>query len=594
MKAYPIIWKNPEFYDDHIVMIGSFHLICAYLKMIGKKMNESGLVDVLLEAGVMSVGSMNGVMSAKNYSCAINCHKVMAESLEVLLLDRYLETRSLKSLPGDLLQAIDHIINERSSENLDAIMQNKALANFLEEYSLFRQQVRGGSLGKTAQFWLTYMHHVSLVLSLQHAVKINDYYLYGACLSKMVDLFFSFDGQNYARYLCYFSLFLVNIEETHPGATELLKLGAISVARSFIPANRCAVDKTIEETFMRHAKSQAGPGGRGAGISGLLNNYEAYRRWARTADERSRYVEVMLQMANMSDGGSGRKHRDTRPSQVKKGEKAAFATAEAIQNFMDPFQVEVDDKLYCISSGAAVPLNIESDIMNAELYGTAAKEAFISGRLRKNEQFFEPIKRLNQKTFADIGKASVVKTSSNREVQYKQQANVAFQLLVLSQEQSEKIDVRELMKYPLMPVPSSIGTPNGYLLKTDKSKGFTYLTKELDNLTMPSDAKTLNVEDGNAIFYCMKEVPATFKQICEKIYDVSIVGKSDLLFSTDMYKENSIKSVERTSRGSGQKRIIKGESTKRPENWKSFLSNDSNKQQLVRLLLKVWSSGNFG
>ena len=115
------------------------------------------------------------------------------------------------------------------------------------------------------------------------------------------------------------------------------------------------MDKTIEETFMRHAKSQAGPGGRGAGISGLLNNYEAYRRWARTAHERSRYVEVMLQMANMSDGGSGRKHRDTRPSQVKKSEKAAFATVEAIQNFMDPFQVEMDDKRYRILSGAAVP-----------------------------------------------------------------------------------------------------------------------------------------------------------------------------------------------------------------------------------------------
>ena len=52
---------------------------------------------------------------------------------------------------------------------------------------------------------------------------------------------------------------------------------------------------------------------------------------------------------------------------------------------MDPFQVEADDKLYCISSGAAVPLNIESDIMNAELSDTAAKEPFISGRLRKNE-----------------------------------------------------------------------------------------------------------------------------------------------------------------------------------------------------------------
>jgi len=41
----------------------------------------------------------------------------------------------------------------------------------------------------------------------------------------MTELFFSFDGNNYARYTTFFSLFLTNIEETHPGATDLLKLG---------------------------------------------------------------------------------------------------------------------------------------------------------------------------------------------------------------------------------------------------------------------------------------------------------------------------------------------------------------------------------
>ena len=75
MKAYPIIWKSPDFYDDHIVIIGSFHLICEYLKMIGKKINESGLADVLLEAGFVSVGFVSGVISCKNYSHAINCTK---------------------------------------------------------------------------------------------------------------------------------------------------------------------------------------------------------------------------------------------------------------------------------------------------------------------------------------------------------------------------------------------------------------------------------------------------------------------------------------------------------------------------------------
>ena len=61
-------------------MIGSFYLICAYLKTIGEKTNDSGLADVLLEAVVISVGFVNGVISENNYSRAINGHKVMAKA----------------------------------------------------------------------------------------------------------------------------------------------------------------------------------------------------------------------------------------------------------------------------------------------------------------------------------------------------------------------------------------------------------------------------------------------------------------------------------------------------------------------------------
>ena len=168
-------------------------------------------------------------------------------------------------------------------------------------------------------------------LFLLYAVKINDYYLYGACLSKMVDLFFSFDSQNYARYLCYFSLFLVNIVITHAGATELLELDAKCVATSFILANRCVVGKTIEEIFLQHAKSQAGPGRRGPRISGLLNNYEAYRRWARTAHEKSRYVKVMLQMQIYPMMVAVENTMISAIASKKKSEKSTCGTVEATE-----------------------------------------------------------------------------------------------------------------------------------------------------------------------------------------------------------------------------------------------------------------------
>ena len=88
-------------------------------------------------------------------------------------------------------------------------------------------------------------------------------------------------------------MFMANIELSHPKAIDQIKLGVISVARSFIPGNRCAVDRTIEETFMKHAKSRGGSGGF-SGISGISQNYSAYQRWVRSTHERTKYLECTL------------------------------------------------------------------------------------------------------------------------------------------------------------------------------------------------------------------------------------------------------------------------------------------------------------
>jgi len=59
----------------------------------------------------------------------------------------------------------------------------------------------------------------------------------------------------HCRYLTWFEVFLTNIDLTHPGAKELLQKGGIAVTRSLIPGSCSAVDKTMEETFMKFAKS---------------------------------------------------------------------------------------------------------------------------------------------------------------------------------------------------------------------------------------------------------------------------------------------------------------------------------------------------
>ena len=245
-------------------------------------------------------------------------------------------------------------------------------------------------------------------------------------------------------------------------------------------------------------ESHAATEGSSAGLSGILTNYNAYQRWVRTAHERTKYVECTRRMAEMiPDRNKDQIHNDIRPLQMKKNEQGVIKILHALQNFVDPFDTE---HLYNITSGAPAPPDIETDVLQAEAAGAKAKEDFIKERLENNKPFFDPVKRIHLKTFSDMNKSAKLKTSRNKGIEYTQQGNMALQLLVKSQNQQSPLDLKELMTYPLTPVPYCIGTSDGFLAKTDKSKGFHFLTTDVADALEPPNNDTLLVEDGNACF----------------------------------------------------------------------------------------------
>ena len=159
-------------------------------------------------------------------------------------------------------------------------------------------------------------------------------------------------------------------------------------------------------------------------------------------------------------------------------------------------------------------------------------------------------------------------------IQYQEQSDIAFKLLVKSQRLDEPINLEELMCYSLTPVPPSLGTPDGFFSKTNKSKMLQFLMDDtLDNEALPKDA--MYIQDGNALFHALVE---------------QIVSKKLFIFSTDSYQPDSIKSQERTRRGCSEKLIIQGIATRKPADFKKFLQNEQNKLQLCQMLLKVWGS----
>ena len=124
-------------------------------------------------------------------------------------------------------------------------------------------------------------------------------------------------------------------------------------------------------------------GSEGTILTGITRNYTAYQRWVRPLINNAAFhMADMLTESNEED-----EHKDTRPSEIRRSERNVKSTIGAIESFLNPFEVDNPDGLYCISSGAPASTQTETDVLGAEETGEKAKKEFIKERLLKKEDF---------------------------------------------------------------------------------------------------------------------------------------------------------------------------------------------------------------
>ena len=97
-------------------------------------------------------------------------------------------------------------------------------------------------------------------------------------------------------------------------------------------------------------------------------------------------------------------------------------------------------------------------------------------------------------------------------IQYLEQSDLAFMLLIKSQHLDDPIDIDELMRYSLTPVPHSLGTPDGFFNKTSKAAMLHYMMDDApEEVIYP--AERLYIQDGNTLFHALKNLPPTFGMV---------------------------------------------------------------------------------
>ena len=64
-----------------VARMGGFHTSMTFLAIFGKRFGDAGRRDILFETGIVSAGSVDGVLNVKHCNQAIRAHKTVAEAL---------------------------------------------------------------------------------------------------------------------------------------------------------------------------------------------------------------------------------------------------------------------------------------------------------------------------------------------------------------------------------------------------------------------------------------------------------------------------------------------------------------------------------
>ena len=96
-------------------------------------------------------------------------------------------------------------------------------------------------------------------------------------------------------------------------------------------------------------------------------------------------------------------HSDLQIKRIKKHEADVKLLVEMLEtSWIDPFSFEIQD-LVCLSTGKAVPSDVEKDLLDAKDKGEAAFKQFSMKRIEKHEEKFHiKMTNLKPKTFSSL------------------------------------------------------------------------------------------------------------------------------------------------------------------------------------------------
>lgn len=98
IKAYHVLWNNPDRYKHIIIHLGDFHLMQAFFGVIGSYISGSGFEDIIFQLGLCQPGTLKAVLKGKYYNQAWMIHESFAEAISRMFVEKCLPTTFLDNI----------------------------------------------------------------------------------------------------------------------------------------------------------------------------------------------------------------------------------------------------------------------------------------------------------------------------------------------------------------------------------------------------------------------------------------------------------------------------------------------------------------
>ena len=243
-KAKEIQWRRPNEFKHLVIRIGGFHIALIFLSVIGKKIEESDIEDLLVESGLYGTTSTIALLKGKSYNRGVRAQKLIMEALLRLqwkAFCRWLEnakndTQRLEAVRVDQVQT--NLIKCQAAISAGQVKNVfDGLCDSAENLQHLFQQFQSESHFQLFKFWNSYIKMVLIPLRFIRAEREANRELLLQSTAEMVPHFFSMDRTNYSRWLPIYLADIQLLEKTAAEVHDEFIKGNNAVSRSSQPFN---------------------------------------------------------------------------------------------------------------------------------------------------------------------------------------------------------------------------------------------------------------------------------------------------------------------------------------------------------------------